>query len=369
MDKIWANSGDSHFLEPEDLFAQALPPRLAERMPRSEKFDGYELLHVDGQTIRRPMPKPIRDGEFKGQTIEQISHRPPGSKDARLRLADLDEEGIWGEVTYPSLGMWATLIRDPELVREAAKALNDWAVEALQGLSPRFVATASLPLLDTADAVAELQRCAGLGYHAVFLPTVPPAGRPHWNDEAWDPLWAAAEEAGQVIAFHIGTDGENVVYRGRGGALLNFNETSYGGQRAAAMMIASGVFDRQPTLKVLVSEGGATWVPFLGDRLNESARQQPMFVWPKLDRQPKDYMNRHIYASFQHDETAIPTFTSMGYRNVMFGSDYPHMEGTYGHTQKTLHNLFDGIDDATRDRITMGAFLELFPHVGRPPAN
>jgi predicted TIM-barrel fold metal-dependent hydrolase len=368
MRKVWANSGDSHFLEPADLFTKTLPANLAERMPRSEKFDGYELVHIDGTTMRRRLPKPIRDGEFKGMTIEEVSHRPPGSYDVGLRLKDLDAEGIWGEVTYPSLGMWAAMIKDPVLVRAGAMALNDWALAELQGTSERLVATATIPLLDVDDAVAELQRCAANGYHAIFLPTVPPAGCPTWNDEVWDPLWAAAEEANQVIAFHIGTDGENVVFRGRGGALLNFNETTYGGQRATAMLISCGVFDRHPNLKILVSEGGATWVPFLGDRLNELVRQQPMFVWPKLKMMPKDYMNKHVYASFQHDVTAVPTYTAMGYHNVMFGSDYPHLEGTFGHTQKTLFELFDGVADEVRERITLGAFHELFPHVGMPPA-
>lgn len=368
LQKVWANSGDSHFLEPADLFARTLPKAMADRMPRSERFEDYELVHIDGQTMKRQLPKPIRDGEFKGRLLEEVAMRPPGSHDAKLRMLDLDAEGIWGEVTFPSLGLWAAMIKDPILVREGAKALNDFALAELQGTSNRLVATATIPLLDTADAVAELQRCAANGYHAIFLPTVPPGGRPMWNDEIWDPLWAAADEASQVVAFHIGTDGEQIVFRGRGGALLNFNETSYGGQRAAAMLITAGVFDRHPSLKILISEGGVTWVPFLGDRLNESMRQQPMFVWPKLKMMPKEYMNQHVYASFQHDVTAVPTFTAMGYTNVMFGSDYPHLEGTYGHTQKTLFELFDGVADDVRERITVGAFLELFPHVGRPPA-
>jgi hypothetical protein len=49
----------------------------------------------------------------------------------------------------------------------------------------------------------------------------------------------------------------------------------------------------------------------------------------------------------------------------MWGSDYPHLEGTYGHTQQTLHHLFDGVDEKTRHRITQGSFQELFPQV--PP--
>jgi hypothetical protein len=53
---------------------------------------------------------------------------------------------------------------------------------------------------------------------------------------------------------------------------------------------------------------------------------------------------------------------------VLWGSDYPHIEGTFGHTQKTLHELFDDQPDEVRHRITQGAFLELFPHVGPPPA-
>jgi predicted TIM-barrel fold metal-dependent hydrolase len=82
---------------------------------------------------------------------------------------------------------------------------------------------------------------------------------------------------------------------------------------------------------------------------------------------PKEYINRQVYASLQHDETAIPAMTAMGFTNVMFGTDYPHLEGTFPHTQKVLHELFDGVDDAVRDRITIGSFLDLFPAVGRPP--
>jgi hypothetical protein len=51
----------------------------------------------------------------------------------------------------------------------------------------------------------------------------------------------------------------------------------------------------------------------------------------------------------------------------MWGSDYPHIEGTFGHSQKTLHELFDDVDPEVSYRVRQGAFLELFPHVGPPP--
>lgn len=372
-DKIWVNSGDSHFLEPEDLFQRLLPKKLGDRMPRTVKSaDGTsETVYIDGASFERKLPKPIKDGEFKGETIATLSVRPPGSGNTHERLKDLDSEGVWGEVTFPSLGLWANMIKDPVLVREGAKALNDWAKAEIQDVAPgRLIATAMLPLLDVDDAVAETRRAKEQGFHAVYMPTMPPPGRPLYNDPCWEPLWAAIEETGLVLAIHIGTDSEqHVMFRGQGGAVLNYVDTTYGGQRATTALVASGALDRHPGLKVLISEGGAAWAPFLGDRMNEGYRQHGMFVRPKLSLTPKEFIYRQVYVSFQHDETAVQTVTGMGYQNVMFGSDYPHLEGTYGHTQKTLHELFDGVDSSVRHRVTVGAFLDLFPHVGEPPGN
>jgi predicted TIM-barrel fold metal-dependent hydrolase len=109
-------------------------------------------------------------------------------------------------------------------------------------------------------------------------------------------------------------------------------------------------------------------VPFVADRMEEGYRQHAMAVRPKLKRSPKEIIYSQVYASFQHDESAIAACTAMGYRNVLWGSDYPHMEGTYGHTQETLHHLFDDVAPEVRHRITVGAFTELFPGVPPLPA-
>ena len=58
----------------------------------------------------------------------------------------------------------------------------------------------------------------------------------------------------------------------------------------------------------------------------------------------------------------------MGFTNILFGTDYPHIEGTFPHTQKVLHEILDGVDDDVSYRIRIGAFLELFPSVGEPAA-
>ena len=98
-EKIWAHSGDSHFLEPDDLWHQILPKNEADRMPRTERIsDHEERVTVDGKSFTRDLPKIMTAKGATGETIEQMSHRPPGARDVRLRLRDLDEEGIWGEV-------------------------------------------------------------------------------------------------------------------------------------------------------------------------------------------------------------------------------------------------------------------------------
>jgi predicted TIM-barrel fold metal-dependent hydrolase len=369
VNKIWANSADSHFLEPEDLWRSNLPARLADLVPRTEKDpDGqWETVHIDGMAFRRKLPT--------GKALEftEATMRPPGARDIAKRLPDLDNEGIWAELVFPSLGMWSSSFRTPEVLREALRVSNDWAFEAIDKYTPRLVTAGQVSTLDIGDAVTELERIAELGYRAVYLPVQPHPLQKDYHQDDWEPFWAAAEAANIVLAFHIGSEpidlstggSAGVKFRGPGGAVLNYTETTFGGQRAVMKMVASGALDRHPNLKVLVAEGGATWVPFIADRMIEGYRQHEMAVRPKLKRDIKEIIYTQVYASFQHDESAVAVAQYMGYDNVMWGSDYPHMEGTFGHTQETLHHLFDGVDPKVRERVTLGAFRELFPDV--PP--
>jgi predicted TIM-barrel fold metal-dependent hydrolase len=372
MEKIWANSGDSHLVEPDNLFHDALPAVLASRMPRSVRDEdgSWETIHVDGQQFRRRLPS--RDRQLTDELGRTVPERAPGANDPALRLRDLDEEGIWAELIYPSLGIWTSSIRDPELLAAGARAINDWAIE-FQGCSTRYVCAAVIPFLSMESAVDEVERAASMGFYAASLPVKPLIDGDNWNRESWEPLWAALEETGMVIGFHIGSEpheasaSNGLYYRGPGGALLNYMETTYGGQRAVAMLIAGGVFDRHPTLRAIVSEGGATWGPFVADRLDEAYRQHAPMVRPRLGRLPSEYLYENVYASFQHDRSAVAAVTAMGWRNVCWGADYPHTEGTFGHTQKTLEELFGDLNPDTRYRITQGAFRELFPHVPAAP--
>jgi predicted TIM-barrel fold metal-dependent hydrolase len=366
--KLWANSGDSHYNEPPGLY-DALPEDLRARLPRSVKSDDgtFETIYVDGQSFQRPMP---RIGIVKGKGGRTLAEalQAPGAVDWTIRRQDLDNEGIWAEVIYASVGFWNSRISDPGLIRAAVRVVNDWSA-AVQRESVRHVMPAQVSCLDIDDAVEEVHRAAGLGLRAVSLPAGAPGGLPDFNRHDWDPLWDVAEETGMVLAVHTGPPvGEDPIHHhGPGAGAMNYLYACYGGMEMAAMMAASGILDKRPSLKLLISEAGATWLPFIGDRLDEAMRQHAEFVRDDLSRMPSEVLREQVYASFQHDPTAVLTSSAMGYRNVMWGSDYPHIEGTFGHTQKTLHELFDDEDPAVSYRIRQGAFLELFPHVGPPP--
>jgi predicted TIM-barrel fold metal-dependent hydrolase len=375
-------------MEPEGLWLERMPAALAERMPRSERT---ERVHVDGNSFERQVPLDVvvsqEDMEAAGLTarsreagmLARALFRPPGWLDPHLRLQDLDHEGIWAEIQYPSIGLWNGLISDPVLYREGVRVFNDWLKENFIDVSPRFVPAAEISVRAVDDAVAETVRAAAMGFKAINTPVELPDDLPPWYAEEWEPFWATLEEIGMVVASHIGSipidiQGNTILahaaaysHHGPGGAVRNYVETCFSVQRYATMMVSSGILDRHPNLKVLVSEGGASWIPFIADRMTEAYRQHGVWVRPKLSRLPSEIIYEQVYASFQHDRSAVQAYQAMGYKNVLWGSDYPHMEGTYGHSQKTLHQLFDDVDEETRYRLTRGAFLELFPHVGEPP--
>jgi hypothetical protein len=188
-DKIWTHSGDSHFLEPADLWHQIMPKAQADRMPRTEMIaDDEERVTVDGKSFTRKLPKLFISKGATGETIVEMSHRPPGSRDANLRLADLDGEGVWAEVMYQSIGLWCSLIEDPQLIRDAARAENEWLASEIQSIAPdRLVPAALMPMLQVDDAVAECLHAAEVGLHIISLPTGNPDGTKDYNHNSWFP--------------------------------------------------------------------------------------------------------------------------------------------------------------------------------------
>ena len=346
--KIWVNSADSHVWEPPTLWEENLPAHLRTRGPKISREEKADVYLVDNKQVYFAKP----------DMLDAIS--PPGMLNLDLRMADLDQQGIWAEVVFASTGLWMTVIEDRELARECARVYNDWAHAELIKRSERYLPAAMLSSVNIDDAVEEARRVAKLGFKAICLPTTLPKHL-EYNMTEWDGLWAVAAEAGMVVCFHVGTGtSELVVTRGPGGALINYWETTVPAQRCVVHLVSSGAMDRFRKLKVLTAEAGCAWIPALADRLDEAYRQHKRWVRPPLERPPGQAIYEQVYSSFQHDVSAIPTLQHFGYKNVLWGSDYPHLEGTFPRTQEVLRHLFEGVPADVQHRVTLGAFAELF---------
>ncbi|HWE71383.1 MAG TPA: amidohydrolase family protein [Acidimicrobiales bacterium] len=341
------NSADSHVLEPDRLWLDALPAAQRDLAPQSHLVDGAELLVIEGRQMRRTLPD------------VNVSMRPPGAYEPVARAKDLDADGIWGELMFPSVGMWCYLIQDPALMAACCRVYNEWVVDAFVRTSPRFRAVAMLPVIDVGAALGELSRVADAGFRAVLLPSTPPEGS-HYNHPGYDPLWAALQETGIRACFHVGTGMHPVVERGAGAAVINYVETFFPPQRSLTYLVSAGVLDRYPDLHFLFIEGGASWLPSAMERMDEAYKEHGRWVKPPLSMLPSEFIRRQVHVSFQHDRAALQTLDITGLDAIMWGSDYPHLEGTWPHSREVLDDLLATVDESAREAIAGGTLARLF---------
>lgn len=349
----YANSMDSHVLEPHSLWQENLPPSLRDRGLKVTHEGEQEVVIIDGVDVRR-------------DPLDLVpSMRAGGHGDPEKRIQDLDYQGVWAEVLFPSLGIWLPLCPDAELQMEMHRIYNDWLHDTFLRYSERYVGAASIGVADIDKAVAEVERTAAMGFKAVQIPTSAPPER-QWNDDAYEPLWAAVSAAGMVLCSHVGSGSDPVVARGPGGALVNWVETFFPAQRLVSYLVAAGVLDRYRDLHFVAVEGGASWIASLMERLDEGFRQHGRWVRPALSAPPSEIIRRQVHASFQHDRAHVRTLDYTGIEAIMWGSDYPHLEGTWPNTRDEIDKVFEGVDPQIRDTITHGNFERLFP-VPAPP--
>lgn len=345
-------SADGHIVEPSDLFSEGLPPSLRQHGLRAEIRDGFRFMMAGGKVtskaaLNRPAPTIGPDGESFGRGDRRGGREIPG------RLLDMAEEGIDAEIIFPSLGLTAFLIENPEAELASAQVYNDWLNGLLSPYPETFVRCGILPVRDFANTVAEIKRLAKLGFTAAMLPSLVEAGSglPFYNSEAWDPVFEAGQQHGIVFVLHTGTGREDVrAQKGPGGAVVNYTIQACDGMHSIMHLVAGGVLDRFPGSKVCVIEGGASWLAALAERMDEVYEAHQVFVRPKLSLTPRELIARQVACSFQYDRACIMARSVTGVKALMWGSDYPHHEGTFPRSRQVLARLFDGIDISEADK-------------------
>jgi predicted TIM-barrel fold metal-dependent hydrolase len=321
-------------------------------------------------------------GGSQGKMMEYVqplhddeSETTPGGYDPDVRINDLDIDGVWGEVLYPTTGLFVWSILDPELSIACAKAYNDWLAETFGYYSHRFAGSAMIPVSDIDSAVAEIERVARLGLRSLMLPMHPPADRPYHLD-VWDPVWAAAQALGFPVSFHIATGLTPQQIQGYAPGLippamllgsLVFPQSEAHG--ALIAMVGGGMLDRFPNLQLVLVESGAGWLAWLVDCMDQALAKYGQY-WTGLNikEKPSDYVRRQVHVTFMDDITAINNRQLTGVAPLLWGTDYPHGEGTWPKTRETVERIFAGVPEDDRAAMLGGTLAKLYGFEVRSPA-
>jgi predicted TIM-barrel fold metal-dependent hydrolase len=125
-------------------------------------------------------------------------------------------------------------------------------------------------------------------------------------------------------------------------------------------MISSGALERHPNLNMAVVETGAGWLAWLLHVLDEQVTKKHMWIRPRLALKPSEYFKRQGYVTFSDDPMALRNIEFTGTDCLMWGSDYPHDEGTFPHSREVIDRTFAGLSHADRTKIVHDNAAKLY---------
>ncbi len=351
-------SADGHVVEPKDIYMDGLPSSLHNHGLRSQREGENIVSYCGDRVISRRALKP------KSDEIANFGRpKQKGAIDLDARLEDMAMEGIDAEIIFPTMGMLTFGIKHPDAEMFSTQAYNNWLYQWLKGRDDTFIGAAVLPIRDTENTLTEMKRVAAMGYTNVMLPSNVPEELPHYNNQRWDPIFELAQNLNLVLVIHTATGRPDVRFeKGMGGAVINYTDQMRDSIQAVMYMVAGGILDRFPGVKVAFVECGASWIAGVAERMDETYHGHQMFVSPKLSIPPSEIVKRQIFASFQYDRACIMSRSVTGTNALMWGSDYPHHEGTFPESRQVIAKLFDGIDisEQEKDDIMGGNAARLF---------
>jgi predicted TIM-barrel fold metal-dependent hydrolase len=353
-------SADNHVTEPLTLWDR-LPDHLRSQAPHIEVIDGRTCVVVEGRVLTRlRVPAALHsdtrwtEGEAipqgadltrlaEREELEQMMSRAALDPDSRLR--DLDRDGIWAEVMYPNQLIFVLYrLSNVELQIALCRLYNDWLFDTFSA-NERFIPVAALPVLDVEASVAELDRTVTKGFRAATLPVHPDYCAQPYNQPVYEPLWARAEELGIPLHFHAGSGREQRPARNPGGAVINYVITVGGADETVCYLTGSGVLARHPDLRVVMVECGSGWLAWVLHAMDDAYREHALMVQPKLDLLPSEYFRRQGFVTFQSDPVGLHNVRFTGADCLMWGSDYPHPEGTWPDSARYLREQMQGVPD------------------------
>jgi predicted TIM-barrel fold metal-dependent hydrolase len=339
-----------------------------------EAFDAW-LADAAGQAARRA--EHIGEPLFAEEAVDEFAAQDrvaeggtDGAWDSKRRLRELDADGVVAEVIFPNsplpfdVGLMTYQHpQEPALVRAGVEAYNRWLADFCNQAPGRRAGVGLITLDEIAQTLGQVRWLREHGvFGGILLPgsagSVP--GQPAYNHPVYEPLWALCEELGMPVHTHSGWTPNYGRFAGSVGLFLS--EITWWAHRPFWFMVWSGAFERHPRLRFVMSEQKADWM-ISTLQLLDSRYELPMFrqLRRSLPLKPSEYYRRQVWigASFM-DEGEWETRHALGVDKLMWGSDYPHLEGCWPNTQATLKHIFDGVDSSDVSRMLGQTAAEVY---------
>ena len=345
--------GDSHFMEPLDLYPRYIDPAFRERAMRVEKdpASGEPTILVDGKPLKLVnttdlLAAVVAYGQKEmGRDVghfDQYLALSPDWQNMDKRVEFLDAEGIQAQVIYPTLGLlWEGTVEDPVFADALSRAYNTWAFELCAGHSDRLFPAAHISLRDAELAVRELNRVAKLGCRTIFVAAAPINGRSFGHPDL-DPIWAAVQDLDLSVGIHLTGHKHSTGrewYRDRDPGMMFVTMNLIQDPRMAlTTMVYDGVLERFPRLRVATIEAMVGWIGEWLERLDY--RYKYMGHTSQMERPASEYFERNIWINGDPEEKMFPLIVQFaGDEKFFVGSDYPHAEGFVEPVRKARETL------------------------------
>ncbi len=350
-----AFDADNHYYEALDAFTRHLAPADAWRCVQWAEVNGRQY-HVIGGRVSRAVVNPTFDPIAKAGAMHDFFRGNPDAKspleflrerepirpeyrDRDARLTVMDAQGVEKVWLFPTLGiLYEELLKDdPEAVTITFTAFNRWLDEDW-GCSyrDRIFAAPYLSLCDVDWAVRELEWAIERDARVVVIRPAAPttaAGQRPPADPVFDPFWARVNEAGITVVVHAGDSG----YSSQGYAVDGFAASFTGMGRPSIKVLAieraaydfllsvtfDKLFERFPNVRMASVENGSEFLPDLFHKLSSTTAKLPGY----FGDDPADSFREHVWINPFWEDDAYEIIDLMGADHVIFGSDWPHIEG------------------------------------------
>jgi predicted TIM-barrel fold metal-dependent hydrolase len=361
---------DGHICEPPALWNDYIAERHRADAIRVERdTDGRDWISINGRMRHNLRPAaaclPLgMDDPNKVPTWEEIL---PGSYDGSARVAVLDQEGIERALLFPSLYLIAGDIEDPAVAAACSHGYNDWIADMCRDGRGRPNAVGIVPLQSAELATREVEHIARLGLKGACFRPERYNGLALYH-ESLEPFWSAVAGNGLFAAVH-GSFGALMpsFATGRYDNLFFSHMICHPFEQMAACLdiVAGGVLQRHPGLRVAFLESGLGWLEYWLDRLDGHFDSMRHHV-PWLTRRPSELFREQCFISIESDEAhCLPRLEELGLQDCVFwGADYPHYDCTYPGAVKELEANLAPLPAALAEGVrwrTAERFLGLSP--------